>query len=105
MGDYGQVITGQLAGLISFDPSGCARGNDLDRDIYRLRVTFVTHEVLLSGRPEGEEFRAEKAGGKKGRRASARRELQDVAARNFGYTGLGYKEIARTVKGQAPRCS
>src|SRR6266480_754172 len=61
---------------------------------------------LVSSRgSEGEEFRAAEAGSKNGVRASARRELQDIAARNFGYTGLGYKEIARAVKGQAPRCS
>src|SRR5215471_17569559 len=61
----------------------------------------------LSRRPEGEEFRAAGAeGGKNCRRASARRELQDVAGQIcLWLTYLGYKEIARAVKGQAPRCS
>jgi hypothetical protein len=59
--------------------------------------------LVLSRRPEGEEFRAAEAGGKNHSGGSVRRELQDIAARNFGYTGLGYKEIARTVKGQAPQ--
>jgi hypothetical protein len=57
----------------------------------------------LSRRSEGEEFRAAEAGGKNGRRAPASRELQDIAVRNC--ICLGYKEIARAVKGQAPRCS
>ncbi len=56
MGDYGQVITGQLAGLISFDPSGCARGNDLDCDIYRLDGTLVTHQVYIPATYVGEAF-------------------------------------------------
>src|SRR5439155_557198 len=58
--------------------------------------------LALSRGPEGDEFRAAEAGSKNGVRASARRELQDIAARNFGHTGLAYKEIARSVKGQAP---
>ena len=59
---------------------------------------------LVSSRgSEGEEFRAAEAGGKNGRRASARRELQDIAVRNR--ICLGYKEIARAVKGQAARKS
>ena len=56
---------------------------------------------VLSRRPEGEEFRAAEAGGKNGRRASAMRELQDIAVRNR--VCLGYKEIARAVKGQPTR--
>src|SRR5215831_8366491 len=55
----------------------------------------------LSRRPEGEEFRAAEAGRKNCRRASARRELQDIAV--WSRIRLGNKEIARTVKGQAPR--
>lgn len=46
----------------------------------------------LSRGPEGEEFRAAEAGGKNGRRPSARRELQDIAVRDR--ICLGYKEIA-----------
>jgi len=46
MGDYGQVITGQLAGLISFDPSGCAR----------LDGTLVTHQVYIPATYVGEAF-------------------------------------------------
>jgi hypothetical protein len=68
----------------------------------------TAHEQdLLSRRPEGEELRAAGAkGGKNRRRASARRELQDVAGLIcLGLIYLGYKEIARAVKGQAPRCS
>jgi hypothetical protein len=59
----------------------------------------------LSRGPEGEEFRAAEAeGGKNHRRASARRELQDVARLIcLGLIYLGYKEIARAIKGQAPR--
>ncbi len=59
----------------------------------------------LSRRPEGEEFRAaETKGGKNGRRASARRELQDIAGlTGIGLIHLGYKEIARAVKGQPTR--
>src|SRR5439155_19712452 len=56
--------------------------------------------LVLSRGPEGEEFRAAEAGGKNGVRASARRELQDIAVRNR--ICLGYEEIARAVKGQAP---
>src|SRR5438128_26612 len=61
--------------------------------------------LVLSRRPKGEEFRAADAkGGKNRRRASARRELQDVAGLIcLGLIYLGYKEIARAVKGQAPR--
>jgi hypothetical protein len=58
---------------------------------------------VLPRRPKGEELRAVEAGGKNGWRASARRELQDIAVRNR--ICLGYNEIARAVKSQAPRVS
>jgi hypothetical protein len=48
------------------------------------RDCTAAHLPELSRRPESEEFRAAEAGGKNGRRVSARRELQDIAARNFG---------------------
>jgi hypothetical protein len=68
----------------------------------------AAHEQdLLSRWPEGEELRTAGAkGGKNRRRASARRKFQDVAGLIcLGLIYLGYKEIARAVKGQAPRCS
>ena len=89
-----------------------AAGQEVPRDRCRLlkfcaalqKSRSAAHEQgLLSRGPEGEEFRAAEAGGKNGRRASARRELQDIAVRNR--ICLGYKEIARAVKGQAPRKS
>jgi len=60
----------------------------------------MRHTRLLSRRPEGEELRAADDGGKNGVR-SVRKELQDIAGRIC----LGYKEIARAVKGQATRVS
>jgi hypothetical protein len=64
----------------------------------------AAHEQgLLSRRPEGEEFRASEAGGKNAQEASVRGVLQDIAVRNR--ICLGYKEIARAVKGQATRKS
>src|SRR6266536_3362837 len=40
--------------LIRVDPSGCARRNNLDRDIYRLDVTLVTHQVYVPAAYVGE---------------------------------------------------
>jgi len=43
-----------ISWLISLDPSGCARRNNLDRDIYRLDGTLVTHQVYVPAAYVGE---------------------------------------------------